>query len=936
MPIQSGTRVGRYEIQSLLGVGGMGEVYRALDVELQRSVAIKILPAEFAYNPNRMKRFIQEARAASALNHPNIITVYEIGRLTEDENAAPYFATELIDGITLREYMARTRLKLVDVLDITSQIASALVAAHQAGIIHRDIKPENIMVRKDGYVKVLDFGLAKPTERRPGAIDSEADTRTIAHTDPGTIMGTVSYMSPEQARGGAIDARTDIWSLGVVLYELITGTPPFAGATPSHVIVSLLEKDPAPLSAHVPDVPEALELIVDEALTKDPDERIQTAKQLLGKLRKLKHRIEAGTELERSSISSFASDPSSPRLTDYRSGQSTGQRLLRSTARSGEIGQAPVTASSAEYVVSQIKTHKIAAVLLVLVAAGIVYAVYRFRSVAKPPVPLTSMTITKLTNNGGSYGAVISPDGKYVAHVLTVGDKRSLLLRQAATTSTRELVPLTNAYLLGITFSPDGNFIYYVKGEIGQSVRALYQVSVLGGDPRQLIYDVDSAVTFSPDGKRMAFIRGYLKELRKALFIVNADGTGEQEITSRRAPQFSAMDNPVWSPDGTTVAFIVGGTDAQGYFVNIDEVNVADKSERKISSDRWRWIPSIAWLPDSSGVIAVGRDRSAVPGSPNQLWHINRADGQARRITNDLNYYIDVTVTADAKSLAATVQNDQSTVWVSNSSNLSTVRQITSGTLSGIGGVNWTPDGRIVYTAVERENRDIWIMNADGSHAKQLTFVPSSDGLPAISPDGRYITFVSNRGVGWGIWRMNIDGANQMELVSNTEEEDARPQFTADSASIIYLGRKEGKSLIWKIPATGGTPTQLTDKPVFGHTISPDGKLIAYYYRSPELDAKLQLEIISIDGGSAIKAFDAPDASPIKWSPDNKAIDYFETHEGVGNLWRIQADGTQPKKLTDWKQDLIFNFAWSMDGKQLVCARGARLRDIVLIENLSL
>ncbi|MGH9905881.1 MAG: serine/threonine-protein kinase, partial [Pyrinomonadaceae bacterium] len=260
-----------------------------------RPVALKFLPTEFALHPSRLKRFIQEARAASALNHPNIITVYEIGRVSEEENAAPYFATELIEGVTLKEHMLSSRMKLGEVVDIACQIASALVAAHAAGIVHRDIKLENIMVRHDGYIKVLDFGLAKPTERQSSLIDSEAQTRAFVTTDPGTVMGTVSYMSPEQARRSELDARTDIWSLGVLFYELITGHLPFTGATPSHVIVALLENEPPPLATYVADAPEALELIVEEALRKDRDERTQTAKQMLGNLRRLKQRVDSGS-----------------------------------------------------------------------------------------------------------------------------------------------------------------------------------------------------------------------------------------------------------------------------------------------------------------------------------------------------------------------------------------------------------------------------------------------------------------------------------------------------------------------------------------------------------------------------------------------------------------------------------------------------------------
>src|ERR1041384_1113868 len=268
----------------------MGEVYRAQDTELGRSVALKFLSSDVSQHPNRLKRFILEAKAASALNHPNILTVYEIGRVDEDT----FIATEFVEGVTLRQHLRLQRLKLIEVLDIAIQIASALVAAHAAGIVHRDIKPENIMVRKDGIVKLLDFGLAKLTEREESLTGLEATTMAYVNTEPGSVLGTAAYMSPEQAAGREVDTRSDIWSLGVVLYEMVAAHPPFEGASKSHIIVAIMDHDPIPITQFAPEVPEALEWIIAEALTKDPSERCQTAKEMLGKLKRLKQRAEAG------------------------------------------------------------------------------------------------------------------------------------------------------------------------------------------------------------------------------------------------------------------------------------------------------------------------------------------------------------------------------------------------------------------------------------------------------------------------------------------------------------------------------------------------------------------------------------------------------------------------------------------------------------------
>ena len=288
--------IGHYEIIELLGAGGMGEVYLARDKTLVRQVALKLLPDYFTRDEARVRRFQQEARAASGLNHPNILTIYEISEV----DGQHFIATEFIDGQTLRERMAHQRMKLSEALEIATQVAGALAAANEAGIVHRDVKPDNIMIRRDGYAKVLDFGLAKLTENPAATVDTEAATRVRVKTEPGMVMGTAQYMSPEQARGLAVDGRTDIWSLGVVLCEMLTGQAPFAGETPSHVIVSILEKHAPPLSRYLAEVPAELERIVSKALRKNRDERYQTVKDLLLDLKSLKQELEVEAHLERS------------------------------------------------------------------------------------------------------------------------------------------------------------------------------------------------------------------------------------------------------------------------------------------------------------------------------------------------------------------------------------------------------------------------------------------------------------------------------------------------------------------------------------------------------------------------------------------------------------------------------------------------------------
>jgi eukaryotic-like serine/threonine-protein kinase len=347
MKIPPGTRFGRYEIRSPIGAGGMGEVYLAEDTQLDRTVALKVLPPDIACDQQRMQRFIQEAKAASALNHPNILTIYGIG----EADSACFIATEYIDGITLRDRLMKGPMEIGEILDVGMQVASALSAAHEAGIVHRDIKPENIMLRRDGYVKVLDFGLAKLTEN--AASRKHTDASTLLETDPGVVMGTIIYMSPEQARGMTVDGRSDIWSLGVVLYEMVAGRPPFQGGTKSDVIALILQKEPQPLARFCPSVPAELERIVRKALAKDCEERYQGVKDLMIDLRRLKHRMEVDAEIERSGIPGLSG--SGPLATS--GGQSVPAAFQSDGAQTAQVAAARPT-SSAEYIVGEIRQHK--------------------------------------------------------------------------------------------------------------------------------------------------------------------------------------------------------------------------------------------------------------------------------------------------------------------------------------------------------------------------------------------------------------------------------------------------------------------------------------------------------------------------------------------------------------------------------------------------
>src|SRR5256714_702535 len=385
--------ISRYRILEKLGSGGMGDVYLAEDMRLGRKVALKLLVEDLTENRERLGRFDQEAYAASALNHPNILTVYEMG----DEGGRHFIAAEFIDGMTLRKRLATSPMDLSEVLSVAIQVADALEEAHAAGIIHRDIKPENIMIRRNGHVKVLDFGLAKLTERTVAEeTDTEAVTRALVQTDAGMVLGTSQYMSPEQARGKTIDARTDIWSLGVMLYEMAAGRPPFAGETKTDVIVAIAKAEPIPLARVAPNLPQEFEWIVLKALRKKLDERYQTVKELESDLRKLKQRVEFQSELERSmgpehltgALAAFPDTDMAHLSTHLSTHTSAVPPHLTST-----VPSAATRASSAEYIVSEIKRHKTIAALIGIGVALVLGALVYFVSARRTPALTDKDTI---------------------------------------------------------------------------------------------------------------------------------------------------------------------------------------------------------------------------------------------------------------------------------------------------------------------------------------------------------------------------------------------------------------------------------------------------------------------------------------------------------------------------------------------------------------
>jgi eukaryotic-like serine/threonine-protein kinase len=967
----------------------MGEIYLAQDTRLNRKVAIKLLPERYTKDPERLRRFEQEAQAASALNHPNIITIFEIG----EAGGRHFIATEYIEGSTLRRRLLGAKLEIGETLDIAQQVVGALAAAHAAGIVHRDIKPENIMIRPDGYVKILDFGLAKLTEKAPAqnatiayqstlaALDSltspepattsdESEIPTTAdlivddeaqvepddpfattppgaanETVPGVVMGTAQYMSPEQARGLRVDARTDIFSFGIVLYEIIARRPPFTGARSRDIVNSILNSEAPPLSHFQPDVPEVLEWIVAKALVKDREERYQTAKEMLNDLRRLRSRLGVEQELEKSrGLVGADSDAAGAEPRETLSGKSTeefdlGTGQFAISLSTGSLFNLKGALSS---LISGIFRRRRYAALSLILAAALGFSLYGFyrylASKWNPAPPFRSMQVRRFTSSGRVTRAAISPDGKYVVHVLSEAGKQSLIVRQVAESNNIVIVPPAEVTYYGLTFSPDGAHIYCVVQEQNNTIRTLFQVPALGGVSKRILRGIDSPVAVSPDNKRLAFVRRYRGQNEDAVILTDVDGGNERKLASRTGADFFWIGGPAWSPDGKIIATAAGSNTGVRHMY-VAEISVEDGKEKPISAQRWPTVGRIAWARNGSatgrGLIFTAVERGSTLG---QIWFLPYKKGAAQKITNDLNNYVDLTLTDDSSALIAAQSDAYVNIWISTANdgaNLGRDQQITDGVgqYNGMGGVTWMPDGRVVYVSRANGSQDIWLMDQNGKNQKQLTTIDTRiDRYPAVTPDGRYIIFVSTRTGNSHIYRYDLASGEQKQLTNGLSEEF--PEVSADGKWVIYASTESIKHTLWKVPIDGGEPAQLTDKLSTWPDLSPNGQKIVCWYRA-EPEANWQIAIIPISGGNPEKVVDVPgnaDTSiPIRWMPDGSGVTFIATRDGVSNVWFQPLDGGAPHQLTDFTYDQIHWFDWSRDGKKLACSRGKIVNDIVLI-----
>jgi Tol biopolymer transport system component len=907
-------RVGPYELRERLGAGGMGVVYRSRDTQLDRWVAIKILSAAAVADPDRLLRFVQEAKSASAISHPNIATIHQLGA-TADQH---YIVMELVQGETLRERVRRGPLAIPMVLDIGIQAAEGLASAHAAGVIHRDLKPENLMLRPDGIVKILDFGLAKLVQaHEPWAWGGGATTgdETIAPsrgagpsspqpTTPGLVLGTVGYMAPEQVRGAAVDARADLFALGCVLYELATGARAFGGDSPIETLHAILKEPVRALHDVRSDAPAELERILRKCLAKDPDERYQSARDLAIDLRALRRDLDSGATTAASALPSGVT-----RAVGATSGSTPG-----STAAAGRRW-----------------LRKVVAVSIVAAAIGIPMLL---RGVRRDAVtPPTGLKIARLTSTGNADWPALSPDGRWVAYVRADVGRYSIWLRQIATSAEAEHVPAGDDPIGALVFTPDSNWLYYVVAQRGSLETSLYRIPVVGGAPRLVYDDVDSPISFSPDGTQMVFSR-FLPPLACEMYVGDADGSTPPRRILERGPDFLSLAQ--WSPDGRTIA--AAALDTR----DVSRVRLASfpagGGRLSVDDEPWGSIRGLAWMPDGSGFFVAGTQNAQDPVS--RLFRVRVRSGAVQPITTDLNSYASVSVSADGKTLVSLRGSSTTNFWrmpVSGdpARDTAAASQIGYGTAR----IDWpapSPDGTaIVYSSDEAGHTDLWWMKLDGTGAHALSAGPASELQADWSPDGRRIAYTVLHGDSARVWVMNADGTGARQVVFGIQS--GAPDWGPDSRTIAYHQMRDAESSVWKLDVDGGTPQRLSNGPASFPQWSPQGtELLCFTFDTSAAQPKPAMAVLPVAGGTPRPLAIAFDTESFHraWSPDGAHVTGIGTEGGASNLVDYPIAGGAPRSLTQFGPGLrIFGFAWLPDGSGLVLRRGISNRDVVLLQD---
>ncbi len=829
--------IGPYRIISLLGAGGMGEVYLAEDTRLARRIALKILPFPFVADRDRVRRFEREARAASALNHPNIVAIYDIG----EADSIHYIAAEYVDGKTLRARLTSGRMQLTKAIKVGIQITEALTAAHRAGITHRDIKPENIVLRNDGYLKVLDFGLAKlATEvvRQSGSLPP------LAQTESGQLFGTVKYMSPEQALGQPVDHRTDLWSTGAVLYELVTGKAPFSGATHAATFDEILNQQPTPPTELNSDWPAELDSIINRSLEKDAELRYQTAADLRADLRRLQRELE-------------------PRASKL------GRAVSRiGRARRDRLGW-PAKAALAT------------GVLVVLVVTAWLYSVRQTPVQREPGPDWTSGRSIQLTSEAGpEYFPNLTPDGKGIIYASRSTGNWDIFWQRVGGKNSVNLTKDSPADDTQPAYSPDGNFIAF-RSE--RTPRGIYVMEATSENVKR-VADFGQNPSWSPDNKNVVVgvdpishpsVRSIMPS---PLWIINVETQAKRLLTEGDAVQ------PSWSPHGNRIAY--WGMQLGSGQRDIWTISAVGGEPLQITNDQASdWNP--VWSADGR-YLYFASDRG---GSMN-FWRLSidektgRALGEPESVTTPSAYSQHLSFSRDGKRLAYVQKSETGNLQrvsfdPSTGKTTSEPESITQGTRY-VTSPDVSPDGQwLVYSSQGERQEDIFLVKNDGANPRQLTSDVFNDRFPRWSPDGKHIAFYTDRSGRYEVWLINADGSGLRQLTNTSGPPATYPVWSPDGSQIVY---KQRGAVTAAINTNQAGQAQMLAQPAAakeaGETFWPwswsaDGRRLAGWWRSPA----------SPDNHIVVYSFETQEYEQLTsfgnrpvWLHDNRRL-FFQDHD---------------------------------------------------------
>ncbi len=875
MTLPAGTRLGSYEILASLGAGGMGEVYRARDGRLSRDVAVKVLPAELAAEAERLARFEQEARSASALNHPNIVTIYEVG----SSDGVSYIAMELVDGRTLRELVASGPLPARRLLPIAAQVADGLAKAHESGIVHRDLKPENVMVNRDGFVKILDFGLAKLAAPFSEA-GSQLQTLAAPGTRPGMVMGTVGYMSPEQASGEVVDFRSDQFSLGSILYEMATGKRAFQKKTAVETLSAIIREDPEPMAAASPQAPAPLRWIVERCLAKEPENRYAATRDLARDLKQTLDRL-SETSLETAAVAR----PKKRRLGWWAAG------------------------------------------LAALLAVGVADVLARRQAAAAPKAPpaLRRLTFGPGLEDEPSF----SPDGKFLAY--TTDEHGSLDV---------VVLPLGGGELIRIAasdadeaqpaWSPDGTRIAFVSARDhgGRLVPALntsalesyllstngdlFLVPALGGTAARLVEDAHYP-SWSPDGKRIVFMSN--RDGRVNLWTIASDGGVPVRLTTSETIDF----HPAWSPDGKWIVYGSGRpADLQGVLFNLRVVGAGGGASRPLTEDFY-YVADPAWSADGRAVVFSG-DRQGILN----LWRFpfrdGRRDGPITRVTLGQGQDLGASIARDGRALAFSALRSEPDIW-ELALGAATARPVTHGGAPDY--PQLSPDGKTLLVQSNQTGQlSVWTMDLEGRFLSRLSPGLEREPQARWSPDGTRIAYVrdgklflqpvgSMSGLDTGVPSGTVDwsrdgkrivigtpgGPNEIRIydveartvrdVTALHKDMDYPTFSPDGKTVAFQLQRGPIREVWLVPAEGGAARPLTKDLEDSHpTWSPTDPDTILFLRDHK-----RLATVSASTGKVTLLPWTPAGSYVldypSWSPDGRRI-YFSVNRKVGDIYALE------------------------------------------------